>query len=102
VYLVIVSYRRRIAHNVLTGTTWLREKLMLLVTRLSGSTHSYKPCDMFIYIYVCVCVCVYHCPIYWSVAFDTRIIMPSSFPIKPELDKCRYQFPIKLAECFRE
>ena len=51
---------------------------------------------------VCVCVCVYHCLIYWSVAFDTRIIMPPSFPITSEQDKCRYQFPITAVECFRE
>jgi hypothetical protein len=75
---------------------------------------AYKPCDVFIHMYVyiyiyiyiyvcvCVCVCVYHCLIYWVVAFDTRIIMPPSFPITSEQDKCRYQFPITAVECFRE
>jgi len=87
-------------HDVLTGTTWSRNTLMQLITGLASSTHSYKPCDVFIYLYACVCV--FHCLIYWSVAFDTRIIMSPSFPITSEQDKCRYQFPITAVECFRE
>jgi hypothetical protein len=91
-------------HIILTGITWSRDKLMQLITGLTSSTHSYKPCDVFIYMYVymCVCVCVCHCLIYWYVAFDTSIIMPPSFPITSEEDKCRYQFPITAVECFGE
>jgi len=90
-------------HNIYTGTTWSWDKFMQLITGLTNSTHSFKPCDVFIYMYVYmyVCVCVYHCLIYWSVPFDTRIIMLPSFPITSEQDKCRYQFPITAVECFR-
>jgi hypothetical protein len=44
-------------HDALTGTTWSRDKLMQLITGLTGSSHSYKPCDV---LYTCTraCVCV--------------------------------------------
>ena len=56
-YSVTVNHSRRIMHNILTGTTWSWDKLMQLITGLTSSVHSCKPCDVFIYMYVYTCMC---------------------------------------------